>query len=523
MDSTNITSEEKERYDKVIEKLDAFFQTRKNVIFERAPFNRRNQLDGESAEQYITELYKLAESCDYREMKEELIRDRLVVGIKDRTLSEQLQLESDLTLEKAKKKIRQREAVQAQTRELKGAEATSSVSVVRTGRKQSNAKKNKAAKPRGRQCTRCGNGQHPKEKCPAKDAVCHRCEKKGHYSKQCYTKLVSEVTDENYLDTAFLDAILNATERPWTCTANIQVCGVKLSFKLDTGADITAITETSYRCVSKQKLTPTRSPVCGPSGNRLEVMGWFPGKLSHGSKTVEQQVYVVRGLRTNLLGLSAITALNLAVRVDTTSDIGSSIREDYPSLFQGLGNLGEEYEIKLKPDAKPHNLCTPRFVPLPLREKVRQELDRMESLGVISRVDEPTMWCAGMVVVPKKNESIRICVDLKPLNESVLREVHPLPQVDETLAQLTGAKVFSKLDFNSGFWQIPLAPQSRLLTTFITPHGRYCFNKLPFGISSAPEHFQKRMMKILEGLDGVLCLIDDVLVFGKTNRNTMTD
>ena len=112
----------------------------------------------------------------------------------------------------------------------------------------------------------------------------------------------------------------------------------------------------------------------------------------------------------------------------------------------------------------------------------------MKSLGVISKVDVPTDWCAGMVVVPKKSGEVRICVDLKPLNESILHEVHPLPCVDETLAQLTGAKTFSKLDANSGFWQVPLASTSRLLTTFITPYGRYCFNKLLFGIASAPEN-----------------------------------
>ena len=111
-------------------------------------------------------------------------------------------------------------------------------------------------------------------------------------------------------------------------------------------------------------------------------------------------------------------------------------------------------------------------------------------------------------------EFVRICVDLKPQNHSVLREVHPLPKVDDTLAQLAGAKLFSKLDANSGFWQIPLSPSSRLLTTFITPSGQYCFNKLPFGISSAQEHFQKRMSKILSGLHGIVCQMDDVLVFG---------
>ena len=92
----------------------------------------------------------------------------------------------------------------------------------------------------------------------------------------------------------------------------------------------------------------------------------------------------------------------------------------------------------------------PCNIPMPQRPKVQEELARMESLGV-----------------------------LKPLNESVLREVYPLPRVDDTLAQLTGAKVFSKLDANSGFRQIPLAKKSQHLTTFIKPFGRYCFKKLP--------------------------------------------
>ncbi len=116
-------------------------------------------------------------------------------------------------------------------------------------------------------------------------------------------------------------------------------------------------------------------------------------------------------------------------------------------------------------------------------------------------------------MVPKKSGDIRICVDLQPLNENVVREIHLIPSVDEILAQLAGAKLFSKLDAKSGFWQIPLAKESQPLTTFITPFGRYCFNKLPFGICSAPEVYQKNMSQILEGLSGVLCLIDDILIF----------
>ena len=136
-------------------------------------------------------------------------------------------------------------------------------------------------------------------------------------------------------------------------------------------------------------------------------------------------------------------------------------------------------------------------------------------MGVIARVEEPTEWCAGMVPIVKPSGKIRICVDLTHLNESVIRERHIFPAVDETLAKLEGARVFTKLDATSGFWQVPLHKDSMLLTTFITPEGRYYFKGLPFGISSAPEHFQKRISQLIDGIDGVLCHADDVLITGK--------
>ena len=104
------------------------------------------------------------------------------------------------------------------------------------------------------------------------------------------------------------------------------------------------------------------------------------------------------------------------------------------------------------------------------------------------------------------------------LNEYVVRERHILPAVDETLAKLAGATVFTKLDATAGFWQVPLHPASVLLTTFITPFGRYCYKRLPFGISSAPEHFQKRLTQMLTGLEGTVCHADDILVFGATRE-----
>ena len=111
---TGISSEDRKKYQAVMAKFDTFFKVRKNVIFERTRFNRRRQGENESIEQFITSLYHLAESCEYGELKEEMIRDRIVVGIKDQGLSERLQLDPALTLEKAKTMIRQREAIHEQ-------------------------------------------------------------------------------------------------------------------------------------------------------------------------------------------------------------------------------------------------------------------------------------------------------------------------------------------------------------------------------------------------------------------------
>ena len=94
----------------------------------------------------------------------------------------------------------------------------------------------------------------------------------------------------------------------------------------------------------------------------------------------------------------------------------------------------------------------------------------------------------------------------------------------EMLAMLTKGRVFSKLDANASFWQVRLDPESKRLTTFITPWGRFCFKRMPFGISSAPEYFQRCMEKILGGLEGVLCLMDDILVYPSNyDTHSLTD
>ena len=149
-----------------------------------------------------------------------------------------------------------------------------------------------------------------------------------------------------------------------------------------------------------------------------------------------------------------------------------------------------------------------------------QKQSRMLEMGVIKRAYEPTDWCAPMVVVPKPSGEVRICVDLTKLNANIKREVHPLPSVDYTLGKIGNSKIFSTTDANSAFWQRKLSDESKLLTTFITPWGRYCFEslRLPYSISTGSEQFQKVIEEKLEGLEGVECQIDDVLVHGETQQ-----
>ena len=290
---------------------------------------------------------------------------------------------------------------------------------------------------------------------------------------------VSEEEIEENVSSLFLGEVITAVKSdPWI--VKIEVEGKPVQFKIDTGADVTVIP--SKFLEGHRVLQNPNRVLYGPGQNPLPVKGKFKAKLrayvNGQEKLSQEEIYVVQGLRQALLGRQAVENLNLATRssVDAIKEnTAREIRTKYPKLFNGLGKLQSNYTIQMKENATPFSLTTPRRVPLPLLPKVRDELQRMESLGVIKPINEPTEWCSGIVVVPKPNGRVRICVDLTKLNESVKREKHILPSTDRTLAQLAGAKVFSKLDANSGFWQVELSEESSRLTTFITPFGRYYF------------------------------------------------
>ena len=184
---------------------------------------------------------------------------------------------------------------------------------------------------------------------------------------------------------------------------------------------------------------------------------------------------------------------------------------------------GEPVSIQVNEGTTPYHIGAPRRVAIPMLKPLKEELERMVKLGVIEPVDEPTEWCHPMVLVRKPNGNIRVCIDLTKLNNQTNREFYELPSVDETLAKLGSQCKFmaAKLNDNSGYWQLPMDQDSKLKCTFTTPFGRFCPTRAPFGLTSLPEIFSKRMDQVVNKLEGVAKSMDDFLVFGSTFEEYM--
>ncbi|UYV66708.1 K02A2.6-like [Cordylochernes scorpioides] len=208
--------------------------------------------------------------------------------------------------------------------------------------------------------------------------------------------------------------------------------------------------------------------------------------------------------------------LNLVKRVETISDISvtlTGLLNEYKDVFKGNGHLSYMYDIKISDKAEP-KISPARRLLRALLQPVKEELFKMEEDGIIEKIEEPTVWAHPMVVVKKPSGKYRICIDPRELNKWVLREHYTLPAPENILAEIPKAKFYSVLDAKSAFWQVPLSENTSKYLVMSTPFGRYRFLRLPFGISIAPENFQKIMHKIFCDIPNVVCNIDDLLIWG---------
>ena len=503
-----LTTEEAKQLETFYNKFEAYVTPKSNEVFARYKFHERTQAEGEPFENFVTDLKLLAKDCNFAE-NDKMIRDRIVFGLNSSQIREKLiNKGSDLTLEKAISTAQSFEMSQQQLKRMEKAE-------VDAIKHHKNPQKSTAHK--GKRCLNCG-GRHGKSTCPAKGKQCFKCKRLDHFANRCKSKDVDAVDPDSDNGSDFFVEEIKGTAHSDQIFVDMEVVNVKkrIKFKLDTGSQINCIPYRYFKRLGlKVTLQETKNRLMSYSGTPLDVKGKFKTVLRYKSKSMNLEFYVVHTSASPVLGLKSCTDLGLiklVLSVDKSDKC--QFAEEFSDVFEGLGLFEGEHHICINKDYPPV-IHPPRRVPHALKDKLKKELDRMEKLDVISRIDEPTDWVNSMVLV-EKAKGLRVCLDPKDLNKAIKREHYRTQTLEDILPKLNGAKYFGVCDARSGYWTIKLDEASTKLTTFNTPFGRYCFKRLPFGLVSSQDVFQKKIDQAFEGIQGVEAIADDILIWGNS-------
>ena len=527
VETFNLTEAEAKKFDIVFSKFDSYFKPKINVIRMRRIFQRKMQLATENEETYLRGLYIAAQDCQFGDLKKERIRDQLIAGLRDEKLTEKLEhlymssnvFTLDTVVEYTRTYCDIREGRKKEEKEQE--QIVAAINYNKTSRAFSS--KNIPTDTDSKACGYCGT-QHERNRCPAYKKKCAVCGRLNHFARVCRSNMrrqhLQEVTEEQgdvqeeESSNFFLGNINNFSD-DWTVSININ-SHYNVKFKVDTGADVSVISYETYAALNpKPKLCSSSKILTTPAG-KLEYIGVINCLLAYRNLSVEGEIFVMkhRSASNNLLSRKVAHYLKI---VQFLGELNIKIDD---SLF-GFGCWNTEpVKFHVKSNFLPVAIYTARKIPVKLMQPVKLALSKMVEEGIIESIKTPTDWASGMVPVPKQNGTkVRITVDFRNLNKCLKREIFQIPTFDELSYQLRGAKIMSKLDAASGFFQIPLDEESRDYTTFLTPFGRFRFKRLPMGVNIAPEIYQRKMCELLEGIDGVLIYMDDVIVFGNSNDN----
>ena len=544
-------TEEKDRtLDELIKSFGDYCDPKKNETVERHKFFTRNQEPGETFDKYLTELRLLEKTCDFGTLADSLLRDRIVCGLSSSNLRERLLREPNLNLKQCIDICRASELSKERNKSLDNTDNVSRIHSRKfTPQSQKLINRHFEFK-HSRACLYCGR-QHElvKTKCPAYGKTCNLCKEANHFavccrkapnSKPSSSKQVKSFHDDHeYAESQYYEEISTLTTQEDTVYsmdesfqrklfATMSVNSTDVKFQLDSGATCNVITlQVLQQCNCDAEIIQTNKVLSMYNGTTVKPIGQCKVKMINPKNGCRYLVHfeVLSDSSTPILGSRAIQQMELikvlqdnikSVQVNHTTVSKEFLLAEYPKVFEGIGCMPGTYHLTIDSAVVPV-VHPPRKVPLSMKEKVEAELKRLTELEIIEPVSKPTQWVSSLVTAPKPNGDIRICIDPKDLNGALQRSHYPIPTMDDILPKLNKAKVFSTVDLKCGFWQVRLDNESADLTTFNTPSGRYRWLRMPFGISSAPEEFQRRQHEAVEGLPGVISVHDDILVYGKGN------
>ena len=296
------------------------------------------------------------------------------------------------------------------------------------------------------------------------------------------------------------------------------VGGSEITFQIDTGSSVNMLPARFA-----EKIEPTKKILRMWNKTQLNPLGKSHQLIENpkNGKMYEAEFVVFEGDQfTPLLGLKTSQEMELLeVCPENFHQVAqlnvAKVEDKYCDVFDGtLGQFPGVQHLEVDPEAQPVVMAN-RRIPHAVRPLLKQELEKLEKNGVVAPVNEPTPWVSQIVVAKKKNGGLRICLDPPALNKALKREHYTLPVLDDVLHELSQSTVFTKVDLSSGYWHVTLDEESSRLTTFQTCFGRYRWRRLPFGTNVSSEIFQKKLLEAFDGLKGVVCLADDIIIHGK--------
>ena len=310
----------------------------------------------------------------------------------------------------------------------------------------------------------------------------------------------------------------------WVVTPLIN--GTQMEMEIDTGSAVSITSKKVWMSLLKGRpLKATSAVLKTVTGEKVPVLGELEVSVQPNGQDLVLSLLVMDGNGPMLMGRNWLSRIKLdwpRVCHMAQPQSVSQLLSQYNDLFQpGIGTL-RNYEAKLDvdPDATP-KFFKPRAVPYSLRPISRQELDKLVSMGILEQV-MTSEWASPIVQVPKADGSIRICSDYKVTINPVLKvEQFPLPKPEDLFSTLVGGQKFSKLGLANAYQQLKVDPSSRKYLTISTHKGLYQYTRLPFGVASAPAISQHVMERILDGIPGVCCYLDDILVTGESDQDLL--
>ncbi|XP_026687288.1 uncharacterized protein K02A2.6-like [Diaphorina citri] len=514
----------------VIQEFEKYFSPQKNLSLERNVFLSRRQMPGESLEGFITNLKNLSTTCELGSLRESLVRDIFILGL----LEENSYIKERL-LEEGDKKSLSEIFDLARTLEMSKEKCSKPVLSVSTSSHSRSNSYNKNVKKS--KCNRCGYMvQIPHQKCPALRAMCNSCSKVGHYAKMCRVKKVNTVQEISVHsegqepecgskaspnDSFFIGVVNHNNDSPWKVL--VKVNNKLLPMSIDTGAEANVMSLSSYKesGLPSFSIQPTCSKLTAYGGTDIPIVGQCIINCEINKVKLPIRFFICKADQPTVLGAKACENFCLIKRIGSIFDSQfgayAKLMSSYNDLFEGLGCLPGYVRIDLKETAVPQ-VNPPRRVPFKLMETFKTELDRMCEMGVIEKLTKPTEWLNSVVLVEKPDGSLRVCLDPRPLNKAIMRSQYPLPTLESIRSKLIGAQYFSKLDASTAFWSMQLDEKSTDLCAFGTPFGRFKFLRLAYGLNLAPEKFHQKMTEYLGDIDGVVCYIDDILIFSHSKE-----